>query len=74
MLGRQKFIISTSYIRGPNRNVWCEIVDELDIVSMAGGGGCGEWSTYILIYTFKLCCCTLGLDFDDILLMSGLDA
>ena len=37
---------------------------------MAGAGGCGEWSTH----EFQLLCYALGLDFDDLLLVLGLDA
>jgi len=41
---------------------------------MAGGGGHGEWSTHIWMYEFKWRCSALGLDFDDLLLVLGLDA
>jgi len=37
---------------------------------MAGAGGHGESSTH----EFQLLCCALGLDFDDLLLVLGLDA
>jgi len=37
---------------------------------MAGAGGRGEWSTH----QFQLLCCALGLDYDDLLLVLGLDA
>jgi hypothetical protein len=37
---------------------------------LAGAGRSGEWSTH----EFQLLCCALGLDFDDILLVLGMDA
>ena len=41
---------------------------------MAGGGGRGAWSSHIRMYEFKWLCSALGLDFDDCLLLLGLDA
>jgi len=41
---------------------------------MASGGGRGEWSTPIQVYKFKWLCSTLSLDFDDLLLVLGLNA
>jgi len=41
---------------------------------MAGAGGRGEWSTHIRMYKFQLLCCVLSLDFDDLVLVLGLDA
>jgi len=41
---------------------------------MGGGGGRGEWSTHILMYELKWLCSALGLDFDDLLFVLGLDA
>ena len=41
---------------------------------MASGGGQGEWSTHVQMYEIKWLCGTLGLDFDDLLLVLGLNA
>jgi len=41
---------------------------------MAGGGGCGEWFTHIRMSEFIWLCSELGLDFDHLLLVLGLDA
>ena len=41
---------------------------------VASGGGCGEWSALVRMYEFKLLCSKLGFDFDDLLLVLGLDA
>jgi hypothetical protein len=40
---------------------------------MAGGGRHGEWSTHIRLYEFEWLYSELGLDFDDFLLVLGLD-
>jgi len=40
---------------------------------MASGRGRGEWSTYVRMYEFNWLCSALGLDFDDLLLVLGLD-
>ena len=40
---------------------------------MAGAGGHGALSTNIQMYKFQLLCCVLALDFDDLLLVLGLD-
>ena len=40
---------------------------------MASGGGHGEWSTYVRMYEFKWLCSALALDFDDLLLVLGLN-
>ena len=50
------------------------IINELDIVAMAGGDRRWEWSTHIGMYEFKWLCSALGLDFDDLPLVLGLDA
>jgi hypothetical protein len=44
------------------------------MVAMASGGGRGEWSAHVRMYEFKWLCSALGLDFDDLLLVLGLDA
>jgi len=41
---------------------------------MASRGGRGEWSTHVRVYEFTWLCCVLGLDFDDLLLVVGLNA
>jgi len=41
---------------------------------MPSGGGCGESSTYVRMHEFKWLCSALGLDFDDLLLVLGLNA
>jgi hypothetical protein len=41
---------------------------------MASGGERGEWSIHISMYKFKWLCSMLGLDFDDLLRILGLDA
>jgi len=50
------------------------LVESLDIIVMASGGGQGEWSTHVQMYEIKWLCGTLGLDFDDLLLVLGLNA
>ena len=41
---------------------------------MASGRGRGEWSAHVRMYEFKWLCSAPGYDFDDLLLVLGLDA
>jgi hypothetical protein len=41
---------------------------------MASRGGRGEWSTHVLVYELKWLCSGLGPEFDDLLLVLGLNA
>jgi hypothetical protein len=40
---------------------------------MASGGGRGEWSAHVQMYEFNWLRTALGLDFDDLLLVLGLN-